>query len=106
MKPGRATSTIGDGLGAEDALGDGGGDVHGGHAHGAGESEGDVAGVVAVVAFFGALDSQLDRWDWRECGVGLRELEGVADQFSDQISGRARHFETAFLARQIVTVGA
>ena len=89
---------LGDGFGAEDALGDGGGDIHGRHAHGAGESEGDVAGVVAVLALFGALDAQLDGWDGRQGAVGLRQLEGVADQFAHEISGRARHVVIAFLA--------
>ena len=85
----------GDWFGAQDALGDGFGDIHGRHAHGAGQSEGDVAGIVAVLAFFGSFDAEFDRRDRRQGVLGLRQLEGVADQFAYEVSRRACHVEVS-----------
>ena len=93
MNPGRATSTsaIGSVRMMRCAIADA--TVHGRHAHSAGQPQGDVTGIVAVLAFLGAFDSQLDWWNWRQGPVGLRQFQGIADQFADQIPRRARHVE-------------
>ena len=46
-----------------------------------------------MLALFGPFYSQLDRWNRRQRAVGLRQFQGIADQFTDQIPRRARHVE-------------
>ena len=91
---------IGDWLRAHDAVGNRRRHVHRRHPYGAGQPQGDVAGVVAVFALLRPFYSQLDWWNRRQRLVGLGQFQGIADQFAHQIPRRARHVEfTLSLAR-------
>ena len=82
---------VGDQLVALDAGGDGFCDVERGHAHGAGEAHGEVAGVVAVLGVLGALDADFGCGHGGQGAVVLGAPEGVGEGVAQQFARVAGH---------------